>query len=89
MKKIVCLAAIAAMLTGCSAEPLGTARSSNRNVTVEHFTDAEGCRIYRFYDGGSRHYFVRCPSGPIQTITPQSCGKNCTKSTIVETYEDL
>jgi hypothetical protein len=43
-------------------------------------SEADGCRVYRFIDGGT-HYFTRCGSH-VETVKnyTESCGKACTRN---------
>ena len=43
-------------------------------------SEADGCRVYRFVDGGT-HYFTRCGSH-VETVKnyTESCGKACTRN---------
>jgi hypothetical protein len=68
---------IAALATsGCLSQPLMTTQTSNPTIAVDLLFEHDGCRVYRFFDGGY-HYFARCDStGPNATILPDKCGKN-------------
>ena len=63
--------------------------SSNAAVSVSLLTSSDGCDVYRFVDGGSINYFVRCTSGDASTAWSKSCGKNCVKSESIQTIKEI
>lgn len=70
------LVLIVLFLCGCVKDPLSTKGTGNLNFTVEFLFENEGCRIYRFYDGGRNIYYTNCLG---QTKWSESCGKNCSR----------
>ena len=72
------LALLAVLLAGCGScgkGALTTVATNNTEFKVDHIFDVDGCRIYRFVDGGYYHYFANCPGSTVTGL--QSCGKNC------------
>ena len=49
--------------------------TSNKDVKVELLFEIDGCKVYRFYDGGPK-YFTKC-AGSSSTSWIESCGKGC------------
>lgn len=72
-------------LTGCDNQPVATAHSSNPQVPVSLLFEHDGCRVYRFNDGGRNHYYVRCNGGAQSTMSTESCGKNCIRTVGIQT----
>jgi hypothetical protein len=70
--------------TACVSAPVSSSPTNNQAIDVEQLFTHEGCTVYRFRDG-PYHYYVRCDNGTAQTISPQSCGKNCVRDEIVPT----
>ena len=61
--------------SGCLAQPIMTTQTSNPGIQVDLLFEHDGCRMYRFMDGGY-HYFARCDGmGPSATVLPDKCGK--------------
>lgn len=77
------------LVVGCYADAERDADGTNADVRVSLLTEADGCKIYRFRDGGRAHYFVRC-GGSVTTLTGhyESCGKNCTRRYDEETQTE-
>lgn len=82
IRLIVPLLAASATLSsgaGCAGPALEQRNTNNGAYVVDYLFTHDGCRVYRFKERGTSHYFVRCdgpaPSGA--TMSPQSCGKNC------------
>jgi hypothetical protein len=70
-------------LVGCSKAPLGQpVPTDNPELRLGLMFTHDGCRVYRFTDGGRNHYFTDC-RGSVSTT--QSCGKNCRYEESVET----
>ncbi len=76
------LAIAAVGLFGCLEDPVSGGRSSNSKIYVGLLFEHEGCRVYRFTDGGRSHYYARCLSSSVETFETHSenCGKNCTRT---------
>lgn len=61
------------LVSGCSQD--GTKVETKENIAdfeVVKLFKTDGCTVYRFYDGGNKHYFTNCG----QTMSNVSCGKN-------------
>ena len=72
------IASAALILGGCNARPVSVAKTDNPGLSVEILGDADGCRIYRFTDGGGTpRYFVRCQGGTTASWS-ETCGEHCT-----------
>ncbi|HET7371857.1 MAG TPA: DUF4884 domain-containing protein [Gemmatimonadaceae bacterium] len=82
MRAIILLLAIA--VSGCLATPVSSSPTNNQDIDVQQLFTHEGCTVYRFRDGGY-HYYVRCAQGVAQTMSPQSCGKNCVRDEAIST----
>lgn len=79
---LTALLALCVGVAGCNADPVSTSPSSNPAVNVELLFEHEGCRVFRFVDGGSHRYYVRCESGSATALNShtESCGKNCRRT---------
>ena len=79
--KIMLSLAALAMVAGCE-KPAESAALTGVGFTVERLFTHEGCTVFRFWDGGYRHYFTRCDGVAAQSTTTrqESCGKSCTRS---------
>lgn len=88
MIRVAILAAVIA-LAGCEQQPQYKIRTDNPNIPVEYLFTHDGCKVYRFEDGRSR-YFVKCidREARAQTMTDESCGKNCTTVANIQTFRD-
>ena len=51
--------------------------SSNPTAKVQLLFEVDGCKVYRFYDGGAARYFTNCRNGNSSIGWVESCGKNC------------
>lgn len=83
MKKLIfafIISVLSFTLIACSAEPQSTTKTANPEISVDFMFEHEGCRVFRFYDGGRSNYFVKCDNGKHQTIVArvQSYGKTTT-----------
>lgn len=56
MRSIVLIAALA--LVGCVETPVSTNKTNNQSVPVSLLFEHEGCKVFRFQDGGRYHYYV-------------------------------
>lgn len=72
------------MLVGCGADPVSTKPTNNKNIKVDFLFENEGCKVYRFSDGGETIYYAHC-GGSATTTWEHSCGKNCIKQENVPT----
>lgn len=57
MKKILCMALMTVLLTSCYKEPQSITKEGI-DFEVEYLFEKDGIKVYRFYDGGRRHYFT-------------------------------
>lgn len=81
MKKLVLLM----LFVGCHEDPIETRSTDNPHVPVALLFAHEGCKVYRFADGGSYHYFAKCGLEVMVTEThTENCGKNCTHEVVEE-----
>jgi hypothetical protein len=69
---LFCLVAL-----NCVKDPINVSKTNNENYEVSFLFEFEGCRIYRFHDGGYNRYFSNCRGN---TSWIESCGKNCSRS---------
>lgn len=80
MKKLITILTISLLLSSCDKEGLKTEQSNNLEFQVTLLFEYDSIKVYRFYDGGYRHYFAKG-----YTETQQSCGKNCIRNEKIET----
>ena len=80
-KAMIILTAIG--LQACSETPVKSDVVGN-GVDLDLLFEHDGCRVYRFYDYGSAHYFTDC-RGSVSDL--RSCGKNCTREESIETVK--
>ncbi len=59
----------------CAKSPASRSATNNVEIPVDFLFEHEGCKVYRFLDAGYYRYFTNCT----QTMSTQSCGKNCTR----------
>lgn len=83
MNKFVIIACVLG-LVGCDKPPVKEDQTNNKEFSIATLFSHDNCTVYRFWDAGSRHYFVKC-SNTAQTISQQSCGKNCTRDENIST----
>ena len=43
-------------LFGCANEPISRTYTNNNEIHVELLFEHDGCKVYRFYDGGYKYY---------------------------------
>lgn len=71
--------------TGCLQPAVAVQATNNASIDVEQLFTHDGCRVYRFRDGGY-HYFVRCDgAASAATVTPVRCGKHCVRDEAIAT----
>ena len=75
MRKILALL-ILLPLAACDSDPVSSAATDNQQVKVDLLFTHDGCKVYRFHDGGYNHYFSDC-RGSTTTSWTQYCGKGC------------
>jgi hypothetical protein len=54
------LVALAFFTVACSKEGLFTKQTDNHEFNVDLLFEHDGCRVYRFRDGGYNRYFTNC-----------------------------
>ena len=79
MKKLILALLI---LSGCVREGIRKEITNNAEFELTLLFEKDGCKVYRFYDGGYYRYFTNC-KGSVQWN--ESCGKSCTKSMEITT----
>ena len=72
---IAVYAMLAVVLTGCLKNGQQQEQTSNGNFNVELLFEKDGCKIYRFTDGGQAVYWTDC-IGKVETAYQQSSGKS-------------
>ncbi len=80
--RTVLLALIVLILVSCKGEAASSEQIGD--FKVEYLFTNEGCRIYRFHDGGRRVYFSNC-KGNIETSYTTKTGKNTSTTHYEET----
>jgi hypothetical protein len=70
----------ALLVTACDKPAEVTSQTSNSEFDVGRMFEHDGCEVFRFYDAGRAHYYVRCAPGAARVDSGylQYCGKNCT-----------
>ena len=76
---------VALCIVGCSKTPVETRSTNNVDVKVDLLFEYDGCKVYRFSDAGSNHYFARCPDGSVSTSYDISEGKHTRPEEIATT----
>jgi len=74
MKKVTLIIAVLFMV-GCNKSAKQTVETDNSSFKVELLFEVDGCKVYRFVDGGRSRYFTTCSGG---TSWSESHGKNST-----------
>lgn len=67
----VAVVGMIAALVGCGTDAVSVSTTNNPEVNAEHLFSMDGCKVYRFKDYGSAHYFVKCGEDE-ETITSYS-----------------
>lgn len=62
------------LLVACNKEAQQEVQSSNSEIKLELLFEHEGCKVYRFNDGGRNIYWSDC-RGNMQSSYYQSSGK--------------
>jgi hypothetical protein len=62
-------------LYGCSVDPEQIEKTSNQKIKVDFLFEKDGCRIYRFVDGGHCVYWTNCKGN----LNWEQGGKNKTQ----------
>lgn len=85
MKNLILLSFLLLLVAGCARQPNGATVHQGEFSIAELFSH-DGCKVYRFYDGGRNHYFSRCDQATDSSVmSTQSCGKGCGRSVTVPT----
>lgn len=63
MKKYILAALSITLLASCKGEALDTIQTTNQDFKVEFLFDVDGCKVYRFRDGGYYRYLTTCSGG--------------------------
>jgi len=82
---VILISCIVAFLTACRNDALETTQTDNVEISVGKLFTKDGCTVYRFKDGGSSRYFVKCNSGQSSVEWSSSCGKGCTRQNSIPT----
>lgn len=71
----------AALAVACATDPVSVSTTSNGAMNVELLFEHDGCKVYRFTDGGRYRYYAHCAKGTATTTSAstESCGKNCAR----------
>lgn len=76
MKKITLISVLSlSLFCSCLNDAQHKVETSNSNFEVEFLFEKDGCKIYRFMDGGHAVYWTDC-RGKIETVYNQSSGKS-------------
>ena len=59
MRRIIGIGVVCLLVWGCQQEGKVTTTTDNPNFAVTLLFEHEGCRVYRFSDGGTK-YFTNC-----------------------------
>ena len=59
--KIATALTLAVMAAACTAEPISQVPTGNVSISAAHIATIDGCRVYRFRDGGYDRYLTTCP----------------------------
>jgi hypothetical protein len=63
------------ILIGCDTpDYTETHATNNPTIPVVRLFEWEGCMVYRFMDGGDRHYYTTC-QGQTSTVLRRKSGK--------------
>lgn len=72
MKKILSISLMAVLLTSCCYKEPQSITKEGIDFEVEYLFEKDGIKVYRFYDGGRRHYFTSRG----ETMSTQKSGKS-------------
>ena len=67
---------------GCAKEPIAESRTDNSNFRVSLLFSVDGCKVYRFVDGGVYRFLTTCPGS---VSHEESCGKHCRREVYTPT----
>lgn len=71
MKRIMVILSVLIM-TGCAREGIKTEQTNNERFQITLLFEHEGCKVYRFYDGGYYRYYTVCGNDSEATYSIQS-----------------
>ena len=77
MKKIIFGLTSVILFASCKGLPKETLTTDNRDFQVQLLFEVDGCKVYRFWDGGECRYFTSC-NGSVNYTS----GKNDTQKEI-------
>jgi len=66
---------LAVVLTGCYKEAQKKEQTTNSEFNLELLFEKDGCKIYRFLDGGRAVYWTDC-RGKVESVYTQLSGKS-------------
>lgn len=72
MKKIAVILLLA--LSGCYKDAKETILTNNTEFNIQLLFEVDGCKVYRFSDGGFARYLTICPNSSVQWT--QKTGKS-------------
>lgn len=72
-------------VTGCNKTPIQMSRTQNPDINVDLLFEHDGCKVYRFGDGGRSRYFSKCSNKSSVSWT-ETCGKNCRTEQQVDSH---
>lgn len=78
MKKTALILLVTTIFTGCMKDGQEKVSTSNSNFELELLFEKDGCKVYRFSDGGHAVYWTNC-DGRIESVYQQSNGKSSTE----------
>lgn len=70
------------LLVGCAKNSVRTIPTNNSEFEVAFLFEAEGCKVYRFYDSGHYRYFTTCKGS---TSCEYKQNKNATRTETIPT----
>lgn len=59
MKKLIIITALFALF-GCKKEAISSEKTKINNIELELLFEKDGCKMYRFNDGGRNVYWATC-----------------------------
>lgn len=80
--RILFLILISLFLTSCFRKALIETETNNNEFKVDLLFEYDGCKAYRFEDGGRAIYYTNCNGS---TNWNENCGKSCNRNIIVNT----
>ncbi len=73
MKKKLCLLSVLIVFafSGCYNQSKEQVVTNNPAFDVEFLFEHDGCKVFRFYDGGHIHYYTTC-QGSVTSVEDKS-----------------